>query len=980
VDIPGVLANTSPDQYCTYTAGAGDTLAIIAAKFDTTTGAITALNPDMTGVTPGSLWICPPMIGNAGGYNAARTLSGLAAAYNTDVTTLGTSNAATLGVLASGVAVTIEGVSTTTNNNSTLNGLLNIVLAAGVDATLSDVIDAVKDVSDLIAAAAMVAPIPPPSPASNDTAITPGFTDAVFQITVNVVAARDPRWVDPDFVDVPSVRRVSYSVPPQPDQTGGDGQAAYTLTQFATLMQASLPGLSVATGEPAAQGEDPESANTIWGVNFGNGAGPKITYDFQGAQTQYFALPPLSTALVGGTVPIKPYVPGQGLGTTAVNQTFQGVDLDVWMNTFLSACDLMLTPAYAVPAYAIDPVDTVTIVSTKESLAQRISDRIAYVLQVPAEGSLDDARAAMYQALLSQLSSAFTVDTLMQVPVTVSSAYTDPLVAPRLSGKIHLSEEGGGGQSVPSAFSFSTAKVALTQPGATATFLFSVKAPAQFKVANLDLQYVVTELELPDPKTTIGEYEGSSWLKFILPLESASSDIGDVSIPVPLRSYPSPVTLVSQTATQSVPVPQSATDLLGWDFDFVYRHDDAEQDTPLVAATFNGVTDPLAMLGGTNGLDLNAVFAALAQFISSWPLLKDDLATLTSLAPGTTNATALAAVRTFETLMVNVADAWAQSPMALGLALEMQTFTYQMQKGQTDDTNPTLTTLTLTSIDTGTGQPAPNPFALWPEVYAVVNGAEEQLTPAGSPTATQAVYDYPAGIPAATDLAQRFAYAWPDGVIGPQGENGFASDAGADQTFQFDGVNIFSQQSGIAGVAITRNLSLVEGTPTNTAFVYRTPLVNFTSSAIPSVFAGTPIALSGAPMPVGQALGTFLETLFTSHNQWQPTDTLTIRFAAAYSYALASTPGGNGGALQTLDTLVPITLVPSYDFNPSTDWNWNDENSFVSRIQAVVDAWQAANNPVETNGSYLFDLTVIASGGQLQPLVQATSLQYALEA
>lgn len=979
VDIPGVLSNTSAEQYCTYTAGPGDTLENIAAKFGTTTAVITALNPGVTTVTPGSQWICPPMIGNAGGVNAARTLSGLAAAYNTDVTTLAASNAATLGVLASGVAVTIKGVSTITNDFSTLNGLLNIVLAAGADATMSDVVDAVKDVQNLIAAAAMIAPVPPSSPALNEVPVTPHFTDAVFQITVNVVATRDEHMVDPDFIGVPSVRRVSYSVPPQPDQADGQSEAAYTLTQFATALQASLPGLNVATGEPASQGDDPESANTIWGVNFGNSAGPAITYSFQGAQTQYFALPPLSTALVGGTVPIKPYVPGQGLGPAGVNQTFQGVDLDVWLNTFLSACDLMLTPAYTVPAYSIDPGDMVTIVNTKGTLAQRISERLAYVLQVTPGGSLDDAKAAMYQSLLSQLSSTFTVDTLVQVPVTVSSSYTDPLAAPRLSGKIVMSDVDGTNQSVPSAFSFSTAKVVLTQPGATATFLFSVKAPAQFKEANLDLQYVVTELELPDPGSMIGEYEGSSWLKFILPLETSSSDIGDVSIPVPLRSYPSPVTLVSQTAIQSVADPQSATDLLGWNFDFVYQHDDAEQDTPLVAATFNGVNNPLAMLGGTGGLDLNAVFAALAQFMAVWPVLKDDLAQLASVAPGTTDAVALAAVQTFTTLMQGVADAWAQNLMAAAFSPEAQTFYYQMQKAQTTDTNPTLTTLTLTSIDPTTGQPQPNPFQLWPQVYVTVSGVEQQLTPAGTPTDTQAVYNYPPGIPAGADLAQRFAYTWPDGVGGLQSGSGVQDDTGADQVFQFNAVNIFSQQSGIAGVAITRNLSLIQGTPTNPAFVYRTPLVNFTSSAIPSIFAGRPIALAGAPKPIGQSLGTFLKDLFTSHNQWQPDVTLTIRFAAAYSYALASTPGDNGAPSQNLDTLVPIALVPSYDFNPNTDWDWNDETSFVSRMQGVVDAWQAANTPVTTNGSYFFDLTVFASQGQLQPLVQATSLQYGLQ-
>jgi LysM repeat protein len=1036
IDIPATVQNPAASGYCTYSAQSSDKLAGIAQKFGTQPAAVATLNSDIPGLLAGGqtitdstsgqsvqteandsfdgviarfaaihhvtvtlaqlagdvanqnglllqggLWICPAMRGDAYGLNTNLSLGSLAQIYNADLATLALANSAVIGFLAAGQTVVLGGATITTNDCDTLNSLVNRAATAGVTMVLADVITAVAGVAKLIAPNALVLPVPPPSPAGNAVAVKPNFSNQVFQIVVNVVASRNPHWIDPDFVSSTSVATSTYGVPPEPDPAQ-TSQATFSLTHFAKAFQAAVPGLQIATGAAVAEG-DPASAGTIWGVNFNQNLGPYISYQFSGSDTVYFALPPLSTALMSGSVPIRKYVSGQGFVGDAQNQTFQAVDLDVWLNTFLGAVDLFLSPALAVPAYAVDATDTVQIIEDKRRIAGALKERLQLVLQnQQGQGSLAEAKEALYQAMLQTLSSAFTVDTIVQVPVAVTSTLpdgkklTDPKSAPRLSGKIVMN---GQQTELPNAFSFSTAKVSLTDstapaPTPTANFLFSVKAPAQHKDVQLNLQYIANELELPDPNEVIGDYEGSSWLKFVLPLDPANSTIGNVDIPVPLRAYPSPVTLVSQTAQQGTQSPKNADDLLPWNFKFVYQHDDAEQDTPLVVFSFNAPVSPQESLFAASTYDVNKVFAALAKFISAYGTLKDDLAALAQVAPGTAatnpNPTISAAVSTFAFLVHQVADAWQPRADALAFSPPQETYRYQMQKDA--DSQNELTALTITSLDEN-GEPVEIAPALWPYAYALDSGTFVELT-AERPDvpAQQLIYDYPSGIKADQPLAQYFVFAEQEPTQPPQPPTA----GNVQQTFEFRNPDIFTWQTAHSAVSISRNLSLVSS-PTNTAFVYCTPLTNFPSIAMASVLATDTIALAAA-QNAGQALGEFFQELL-SHNQWQKTDTLTIRFAASYSFDLATSHAA-GSKLSSLDAGVPILLVPTYDFNPSSDGDWTNPASFVAQIENALDAWTTQHAPLPPHGSYLFDLTIYAAQGESRPLIRAQSLQYALQA
>jgi LysM repeat protein len=1085
--IPGTLQPTQAARHCTFSAAAADTIAGIAARFGLGPAELVVLNPDLPGLlaagqtvtdaasgktlttqpddsfqsiverfraaganvslaqlagdvaqqggllSAGGLWTCPPMRGDAHGQSPHCRLAELAAAYRTDAVTLATANAATLGVLAAGQTLSAPGwpSSIHTTAHETFNSLCSRLAGAGVHATVAEVALALEGVAGLIDAQAELVAVPPPSPPGNGSVIEPRFGAAVFRVLVNVVIERDARNVDPDFAAVASVHRASCPVAPEPDPHGTDPDQPYTLKHFAAALQAALDGLAVATGDPAGE-EDPASASAIFAVNFSSPHGPRLSYSLSGQDAAYFALPPLSRAPLAGTVGVIPYVSGQDppLVDPAQSQTFQAVDLDGWLNAFLAAVDLFLSPAYAVPAYSASPGDFAAVVQAKQILADALAGRVAEVL-APARVERSDTAAppasqaaaaeAMRQALLRELSSAFTIDTLVQLPVAVGSQSSDPEAAPRLSGRLVPvpPKAGATGTAAPQAYSFSSAKIALTDPSSTATFQFSVKAPTQHRQVDLQVAYAVSELELPNPGAKIGDYEGSSWLSLLLGLAPAA--LAPLAIPVPLRAYPSPVTLARQTARQTVDRPAGAADLLGWNLEFVYRHDDAEQDIPLVEVAFDPDSDDAHLTAPRDGTSLTAIFAALAQWATAYPVLKDDLAQLALIAPGTQNPRTTAAVKAFAKLVTGVAGAFAAgAPHAASTELPPTTLYYQLRKEQTQDLSPTLTNLVVAAIDPVTGESRPNPLPqpLWPAVIVTLDGRDQALKLVDT-TATQATYAYPPGVPADAAFPQRLEFAWPSGAGGPSPSAGAgagdgqssaagggerpsptagdrpllvaAADPtpGAAQSVRFQDVGVLSEQSARAGVSIWRNSSLIKGRQTNPAFIYQTPIARFPASVVPSVLATEPIPIGSTPTGVAEALGTFFKELVTSRDAWQPDDTIATRLGGGYSYAVAQTPASTSGeAAQQLGVLVPIFLIASVEFHPAAgaspnpmhpaDWDWTDPGSLVSQVQAVVDGWRVANRPSSAGGAFVFDLTAYARRGQLQPLIHALALRYAL--
>ncbi|HEY6398115.1 MAG TPA: hypothetical protein VIX82_11735, partial [Solirubrobacteraceae bacterium] len=134
--------------------------------------------------------------------------------------------------------------------------------------------------------------------------------------------------------------------------------------------------------------------------------------------------------------------------------------------------------------------------------------------------------------------------------------------------------------------------------------------------------------------------------------------------------------------------------------------------------------------------------------------------------------------------------------------------------------------------------------------------------------------------------------------------------------------------------------------------------------------AGNPLNLSGGG--VADALGAFLQHVFTTNVAWAPGQKVSIRLAVGYSYRLAVGP--SHALVQ-----VPILVVASYSFDPTSDWRVQPK-SFVCHVESAIASWQSTTGPALVDAAYSFDLTVYRADRGGQPPISASTLRYTIPA
>ena len=93
----------------------------------------------------------------------------------------------------------------------------------------------------------------------------------------------------------------------------------------------------------------------------------------------------------------------------------------------------------------------------------------------------------------------------------------------------------------------------------------------------------------------IGQYQASSWLTFVLPIDGTGADaaakarhrIGEMPVVIPLRTYPVPPSLVSQQILADPDSLERLEDIREWDYEFTYAHPDIAQDAIDSSIRFN---------------------------------------------------------------------------------------------------------------------------------------------------------------------------------------------------------------------------------------------------------------------------------------------------------------------------------------------------------------------------------------------------------
>jgi LysM repeat protein len=937
-------------------------------------------------VRPTGLWLCPPMIAIAAN-NGKDTLASIATRYGMvtpdgkpDVARVARTNAAVKGFIAPDVTLNHGGKPFLTNLNTTFNALIGIFTDPGGTApSIDDLAAAFADVA-LVPANALVLPCDVESVAS--VTITPSFSSPIVRVGVTVTETRSPDWIADAFKDVSSVSSSTFDVPPL--TTGdGDGQAL-SLDAFATAVETAIPGVWVATGDPAIETDD-ASQRRLWLVNFERAGTSPLEFHFlPSSLVRSFAIPPLSTSLASGTALVTPYVSGQGLSGTAQPLTFASIDLDVWGAQFLAAMDLMLSPIYAVPASEGAPEDLETIIAAKRTLAASISGRVQYVMDGggPGEHGGEDPRraeaiAVMGQELLVTLSSAYTINSLVQAAVKVASPFTDPVTAPRLSGKPTLNQPDSS-TSVRNA-SLSNAKVPLAQTTesdpALATFLLTVQSPAQQRSTVADLSYAVAEIEIPAGPPDPDGYQSSSWLTLVHPLDDTNGKVPGVTLPIPLRAYPLPPTLVSQKASASFPDDPTVDQVYRWEANVVYSHQDADQDTGRLKLE---VGVPLGTGDNQSALnDSDPIFLALAQFFAVYPALKTDLALLTQLAPGSApSPVTTKAVTAFATIAFSVAAAWPTNaivPSAVRrfasreLSTEIVPGVYAYSLTHTGDTSDLLELDLIADAD--------NTATLWPTLFVNTTGKDtdfDELSFISSSGAT-ARYRYPRGVKRGLTLQYKVSLARAQPATTEIQNDGLA---------KLDIVMIADINT---SVAVDRNADLIEGETTCPLFVYSAPYTTFSSPLVPLLLVTEDFDIGpGQLNGLESALQTFLTSLL--HRPAAPSgSTRTLRLNAGFGYELVSVIAAGADNVdhvpKSITTFMPVVLVPSVELTINGDsTTGTDISAFALNLSNFIVDWDSKVKPSHTKAAVVFELTLFSTSedSENKPLLEMRSVRYLL--
>jgi LysM repeat protein len=915
--------------------------------------AATALATTPAILRPGALLVCPPLSVGSG-----QTLEALAAECGFTTLAAVGANASLRGLLRPEAEVVyklegrvLEPVKLTADD--TFVTLAARLTAAGADLSVDDLGSDPQIVgADILAPGAILVPPPLDVAETIPFAAAPENSARIFPLTVEVTLGRSEDLVDPDFKDVPAVQAAVAQVMPRREKGTGDDPAR-TLQRFAEDFEAAFPGLKAA----AAKGGADLASSQLWAVDMRAGA---IEFAIEKAEDQedlnpkaaYFALPPLATTLLSySDVPIRPYVSGEGLGKEASKQNFGAIDLDAWANRFLTAVDTFLSPAFAAAVRRVDAGLLDEVIGFKESIAESLVKRLTPVFSPSPAADAGAAEQTLLQELLISLGRAYAIDTVVQVPATVHSPWTDPETAPRLSGSPVVdvpSDVAAAGEDESAPYTLSSAKLPLKNEGAPLTFTFSAKQPAADRDVSLCLRYALSEIECEIENVPgVEGYQSSTWLTLLRPpgpIEEGSSKlsenafVGRLRVPVPLRATPHPPTMVTQLAEPTaasgdgadLPPSPRIDQLKRWDYRFSFEYSGTDQDTRYPSVTFNG--QPATGVGVESDLDVQKLFEALAQFTSVYEEVEKNLAVLPGLTPETSSAAAPAAVKAFKELVEGVAKALESRAVA---ALVSPEEALQLDYEMTLSPESSPQTLTLELLSPSTEVPT---FA-WPSIFTPDEKGEPVELQAREAEGRKRVYAYPTGVATTASV-----YEW-----------------------RFHSLDVTEVQSAVAALSVTRNQDLgqQEGQSVQPQFEYET------ASEFPNPIVPLLVVEEEIPIKQGKAVAAALEKVFEElfgSAKWSAD----IRFAARYSYALAA--AGGAGSEAGLSSELPIFLVTSYTLTGK------NMSAFAAAVDEAVSEWKREHSPNETGGSYMFELMVFAaqSADATKPVLDLRNLRYGL--
>lgn len=828
--------------------------------------------------------------------------------------------------------------------------------------------------------------------------INPSF---IFPVTVEMLMSRNLDKIADELKDSGKIKSEYENVlhapailSPKPEAVSNTDETLMLRT-FADNFQKAFPGLYLAVSEERQnRTRSGISRQPPFAVRLGTKG---INYDIKEGQPVYYAIPPLSNVLLSDEVAVENYadwkntIPDNAdLNTLSYspaseNSQFDAIDLNILARSFLVVLENFLDPATLIPAYRLFPAKVDGILQQKAVLAKALSDDIQAVLKKDrgAEkitAQFAEAKEAIRQELLVDLVNGYDIETIVQFDVTASAATSiesnsnqSSDFAPRVRGKARITgakvgEDPDSRVAVsPDSLDFklSTGQIRLLtdselQNGSKTsyfTYLFDTKTPELFANIELDLEFMPVEIEYDIRKIEgITERLASNFLNFILP-EGLEQSMGSSSIPIPLREYPAPPSLIFQQAEAD---PSSRTDLADvrqWQYTIVYEHLDISQDSIDCILQLN--VPPIDNLPTESGTVSSpaALFHSLINFAEVYPQIATDLNSLRDerlLTDAALEKQAKIAIIAFQTLVSRIASDWKNwlTDVKIYQPKEGDLHFVISEETLSDEERQGLVTIEQT-VSSKIGGSAIAP------ALALPGYKQKEQPDIGEKTV-------------------RFTF-----TKDPEDLTFFGDSSIPDRKFTVENLDVIEHHNAWASVWLSRNKDLIRTSEagvlaTNPAFIFQTPAVRFNTMVTPFITNDEPwdIATLGSDddpsvpqrRSLLQHLRIMLQTLFPDFDGSQ----YEVRLSCRYAFALATGKGLNEDLITTLPILLGLQITPK-----------ELAESYASDLRNEISLWLSANQPSTEEAALMFTVDLFSKLDEEStsslPTLRITQLSLGLE-
>lgn len=838
------------------------------------------------------------------------------------------------------------------------------------------------------------------------TVTVPGNSDdlaLVFEIQADFGTKRTQN-VSPEVADYPNASRVTTNVPPQSD--------IGNLTDFANDFSTAFPAFGLATGpadatdvsvgmpELKAEANDSSAGSQpkgLWAVS------KKVTDLTLSNTVRYYLAPkPLDTSLRSGTVPMPNNL--TALSSLPNERIFSDVDLDDLARTAFAAIDSALGPENASNTFQISPDLYRQTAYAREDIADNYADNeVTWLLQDQTyigDGSdLCQGQDQMAQQMRAALSSAYAVNTIVQTEVKFNQALPASMGNRlQLFGQMqrptnNTSAEDAGG------FGLGTARVDVPSgtggQTATTTFLYGVSDQKieDKSFEKFPLEWAVSHLQVFLEDRVINYCEHgeiappSIWLQLINSFRTPPQ-MGETIIPLAYREYPTPPTMVVQTANRDTDnTGTSLANQTRWIYTSTYQARLLAADEITLNLIYNtgGAAQSSADFTlGEAAEPTYTLFEALTRFQSGYEILQPQMTPVTDQTP----VDVITAFATLVTQLANNSDWNPKSDMFGNFAntpvvtLELDVVTDR--KDENDDSR--LITL------------IPDPLAGQNNNW-VGDKCITALDPA-------TMMPYPNEETSCSDGQKIVTHKYtPD----PPLTGNFVT-----HQVKVKGLTTLLYENGNSGVGVRRNASLIDNVFSNPKFIYQTPVVMLTNPLTPFVdnpkpFNIYPNVVTGKKLDLGDYVRQTLEAMMglseanadlSAKGEFTAApENRRIKIDARYGFPIGSPSGSNYDTDYFLP-LLPAVLVRSFDLpvdglqNALKEWVGQSGDAGTNGIKpyaAVLADWleniglplgqPTSPDAPPTDAMLVLDVTLysqLSSGANQLPLLRLSDLRLAL--